>query len=437
MLSSALPKRAFILGMSRSGISTAEFLLNHGTKVYGWDDAKTPENISLSNSNNFIFCNEINWETLDCLIVSPGITHRHPVPHPLIAKALHHNIPIRSDIDLFCQLFPNFRKIGITGTNGKSTTCALITHALSQNHIPVIMAGNIGIPVFSTVQKSIDPETIYVLELSSYQLCFSNALSLEIAALTNISSHHLERHGTIEEYIQEKLKIFKNASHRLIGGDNPLSQTLIRQCIKFYPSMLCVDSLDTRSHVLYEKHFQQNIQMAQAILSLLKIKNLKISWSNFKGLPHRQEVLSRLKNITYVNDSKATNPESALEALRVFSKHSAVYWIAGGVLQKDSLSVLKMAQSLVKKVFLIGDSAPHFYEFLSSHDIPCVISHTLEKALQNANSEAKKALAEAKCCEATILFSPACASFDQFRDFEHRGETFRQYIQSLSSQGIA
>lgn len=436
-----------ILGLARSGISALRYLVKQGKTVYVSDD--NPERIAEACAEGgIVWTDEHKFENLTALIQSPGI----PLTHPIAIAAHQHGVNIIGDIDLFRQAYPSARIVGITGTNGKSTTATLIGHILNECGVPVAVGGNVGIPAMSLPELS--DKGVYVLELSSYQLDLSKCLGVTIAAWTNITPDHLERHKTMEDYIYAKSKIFAgkttpplsvmatddkysrdvfdrmNAAHpgyfTQVSVIGPLSQGIF-----VFDGML-IDSTGndrinlgdiSRLEHLKGIHNYQNIAIAYTVCKKLGVepRDIMAAIQTFTGLAHRQEYVATIQDVTFVNDSKATNAVSAAQALKTYEK---IYWIVGGLAKSDGINSLLPLLSNVKKAYLIGEAADDFAITLSGM-IPYEVCGDIITAVQKAYTDAKLDT------KSTVLLAPACASFDQFKDFEHRGDVFKEIVKQI------
>lgn len=392
-----MKKTFFILGLGRSGWETASFLDQEKIDFCVWDDAVDLQNKALARGWRV----SSQWVKGGCLVCSPGI-----VDHPILQEAKKEGARILNDIQLFFDFFPETQAIGVTGTVGKSTTCRLLEHALHQQGVQSIVAGNIGNAIFSTVLCPKKPSpSLYILELSSYQLEHISYVPLQGALLLNLSAHHLERHHTMDDYFNIKKRIFAHAKNRLITKD---LHHLVPDALSFEP---CDDVLEFNKNAC--------IQMLEA----LKFSSCPSLFKDFKSLPHRQEWIHKQK-IRYCNDSKATSPQAVQMALKMCRKmNMSLFWIAGGVDQHDDLSILKDHVQGIEKAFLIGQAAPRYSAFLHQEKIAFQQHPSLEEAFYAAQKEALK-----RDQEAIILFSPGCASFDQFKNFESRGEAFKALV---------
>lgn len=418
-----------VLGYERSGRESEKHLLSLGHTVLVHDDHqnKTPN---------------IHWEEIIGVIQSPGISPLHPVS----LTAQKNNIPIYTDIDLLQKRNPQAKYIGITGTNGKSTTTALIGHILKEAGLKVGVGGNIGIPALAL--ESLDEKGWYVLELSSYQLELSHILFLDIAVWTNISPDHLERHKTIENYIKAKERIFTKAKWACIAIDDTFSKQVSDQLPVFHETItsethnpsadIYVDSeglmhykeLTFNCHTLQNlkgRHNWQNVALAFAATNhiLNSPQNIWEYIRTFPGLPHRQQLVAQIESVEFINDSKATNANACEKSLKTYLGKN-IFWILGGVAKTDGIDSLSPYFPHIEKAYLIGEAQDRFASTLKDY-IPYEKSFTLEKAVAQAYIDAK----EKK--DSVVLLSPACASFDQFRDYEDRGETFINLVKKVNA----
>lgn len=440
-------KKFAFLGMGLTGLSTALALKKQGIQVVVWDDNEKERLQAAQKGLDVTPLTYQRLQTIDLLIVSPGIPLFYPKPHPIIELARSLNLSISGDLDLFYKLYNKATFIGITGTNGKSTTTALLTHILKQAKQNVISGGNIGIPVFDLSPCTKD--LICVLEVSSYQLDSNPFIHFDLSILLNITPDHLDRHGNFDNYVASKKKILKpRHAHfkAIIGQEDPTCKRIYRQlkndiniiplCPKnsqtFYyldHSFLCENNqiITDLSHHLYLKgtHNWQNIFAAYIAARQFNIPSEEIIKHifSFKGLEHRQELILNYKNITFINDSKATNVTATLKAL---SAYKNIYWIVGGRLkQDDDYDGFTLYLSHIQKAYLIGESSD-FFAALFSNKLPYKKTYLLEKAISQAYNDASQSSKPA-----IILLSPACASWDQFKNFEERGHFFRQFIHTL------
>lgn len=438
------PQQTFlILGMGKSGTATASWLKEQGFRVITYDDIKLDSNLYL--------LDHLPWHEITAVIQSPGIACQFPKPHPIIALAKRNSIPILTDINLLQLSNPYARFVGVTGTNGKSTTTALIGHILQKNDYECVTGGNIGVPALSLPKLS--SKGIYVLELSSFQLEISEPLNFDVAAWLNITPDHLERHNTLENYIKVKEKIFLNAHHAVINLDDSYSQE-VRQRLQNreipYVSVSCCHTADVqvRAGILYHnrqeildlsclemlkgKHNHQNVATAYAVCKTLNVNDDKIvkGLETFQGLEHRQEIIANHQNILFVNDSKGTNAEATAFALKAYQDYP-LYWIIGGQPKTGGIHRLKEYFSYVHHVFIIGEAQRDFEATVKGHIsyILCDdLTHAFHEAIDLVQQDQLKNSFDRPC---VILLSPACASLDQFESFEHRGDVFRGLVKDF------
>jgi UDP-N-acetylmuramoylalanine--D-glutamate ligase len=439
----------YLLGLGKSGISAAVTLRHSGAKITAWDDkaenrAKGADlGITLESPD----C--VNWKEKTALVLSPGIPHTFPEPHPVAKAAKDHHIPILCDVEFLFRAQKMSQMVGITGTNGKSTTTALIAHILKTAHLKVQEGGNLGIPALDLAP--LDGQGIYVIELSSYQLERIETPALDAAIFLNLSKNHLERHGGMEGYAIAKKKIFqllKPQGMGIIGVDSPVMQEIYREIksphtipisgfqevegIYCYKGILMdrtrkiMDISDIPT--LRGSHNHQNIAAAYAAITSLTDLDTKVICEGIRtypGLAHRQELAGRVGHTLFINDSKATTLEAALKSI---GQYKNIFWIVGGQAKEgwEDVSSLLPYLSHIQKVFLIGDSAKGYEKVLSPH-LSCVQSGTIENAVKLASEEAQKFSGEA-----VVLLAPACASWDQFTSFEHRGDVFKALVQKLN-----
>lgn len=455
-LSTLQGKKIAILGLGRSGKATAHACVAAGATPLCWDDHEAARAHAMTEGFSLTNLNTADWSHIDGLVLSPGIPHSYPAPHPLVTRACAQGLSPMSDLNCFFETHPRVPVIGVTGTNGKSTTSALITHLLKEAKQSVALGGNIGIPVLALPPLG---QGFYSLELSSYQLELTPSLDLDVALLLNFSPDHLEHHGGMGGYIAAKRRIFQNRSKPLkaiIGVDDPFSVALFQELNSHVSGTLIPISAHhvlergvcVRNGVLEDRiegptdqpfftidlrgiqtlrgiHNHQNAAASYAALRVLGFSPEIIAqgFSSFPGLAHRQEWIGTFQGITYINDSKATNAEATRTALEAY-KGTTLYCILGGRPKEGGLSALQPLLSHVRHAFLIGEAAQEFGLFCTLSHVPFTLSHTLSQALTMATASALKE----KKSHPVILFSPACASFDQFHHFEERGDAFRNWV---------
>jgi UDP-N-acetylmuramoylalanine--D-glutamate ligase len=445
-------KRVAVLGLGRSGLSTARALIAGGAAVCAWDDsaerraAAEAENIPIVALKNDV------WNAMDALVLSPGIPHTHPKPHPLVGLARAAGVKIIGDIELLKRAVPDSKFIGITGTNGKSTTTALIGHILKSADRPVQTGGNLGRPALDLDPLNSDEH--YVLELSSFQLELTPSGGFDIAILLNISPDHLDRHGGMDGYIAAKRKIFTNCmGTAIVGVDDPAAAAICTELRDagaatviavsgmtpvpggvYVEDGLLIDDIGGNRVEIAEigdvitlpgSHNAQNAAAAYAAAQAAGVERDSIvaGLRSYPGLAHRQQLVAVIDGARYVNDSKATNPEAAARAL---SCYSGIYWIAGGRAKEGGLDSIAPYLSRIRHAFLIGEAAAPFAANLGD-SVDVRMSGTLETATRDAHA----LIREEALDEAVLLLSPACASYDQYPNFESRGHDFERCVKGL------
>ncbi|WP_347268272.1 UDP-N-acetylmuramoyl-L-alanine--D-glutamate ligase [Paracoccus sp. (in: a-proteobacteria)] len=451
-----------VLGLGRSGRATAAALAAGGARVVVWDDgADTREQAAADGMAVLDLTREANWDGISALITSPGIPHLYPVPHPVIAMAYALGVPVDNDIGLFFRSFASRdwdqfdttpRVIAITGSNGKSTTTALIHHILREAGRPTQIGGNIGTGVLS-LDPAHDGEVV-VLELSSYQTDLARALTPDVAVFTNLSPDHLDRHGGPGGYFAAKRRLFAEGGpdRAVIGVDEPEGRYLAGQLsmsplddrvirissgqklerfgwsvfarkgfLSEYRKSRQVASIDLRAvKGLPGEHNHQNAAAAYAACRAIGLapREIERAFHSFQGLPHRSQRVAEIGGVAWVNDSKATNVDAAAKALLAFQR---IRWIAGGLGKEGGIAALQPHLGHVVKAYLIGHSARDFA--LQIGQTPCEIADTMEQAVARAAAEAQPG--------ETVLLAPAAASFDQYPNFEKRGEHFTALVRAL------
>jgi UDP-N-acetylmuramoylalanine--D-glutamate ligase len=438
-------QKIVVLGLGRSGLSVSQSLLKAGAHVLAWDDQEKARKIAYDQGIPLANLDVLEWKDIDQLVLSPGIPHRYPAPHPLISKALSVGLHPISDLEVLYHSQPHARYIGITGSNGKSTTTSLIGHILKKSGNLVEVGGNIGIPAMDL--NPLGKDGIYVLEVSSYQLEISPTLHFNLSILLNITPDHLERHGGMNGYIEAKKLIYKNATPQ----DTLVISVDDEHCLKIYEALrasgqtrllpisvnkILSDGIYVNDGILYEnssplldlkqfenlrgQHNWQNIAAAYGALRSMGLGPDTISHgiASFPGLAHRQQVVAHHKNVQFINDSKATNAEAVAKVFEAY-QDVPIYWLLGGRPKAGGITTLKPHFSKIKHAFLLGEATPTFLPTLEGI-IPYTLCNTLEEAVKQASSLAFSDEEE----RVIVLLAPACASFDQFTDFEARGEAF-------------
>jgi UDP-N-acetylmuramoylalanine--D-glutamate ligase len=446
-------KRYAVLGLARSGLATVRALVASGADVTAWDSKEEARDSALeehrrsreagSRLDGVAPLSEsgprrregdgslaiadpltIDLAGFDGIIVSPGVPiNRHPIADA--AHAAH--VPLLGDIELFAQAragLPQHKVVGITGTNGKSTTTALIHHILSSAGIPAMLGGNIGLPILG--QEPLPQGGVYVLELSSYQIDLTHGLDCDVAILTNITPDHLDRYIDFADYASAKERLF-TMQHvdkvAVIACDDDPSRMIASRINHRLHRVHAANVMDqTRWPSLQGPHNAQNVACAIATCTALGLDEAQIEagLASYPGLAHRMERIRELEGVLWVNDSKATNATSSAPALAAYP---VVHWILGGQAKTDDLDACAPHFGHVKAAYVIGEAADLFERLLSPH-MAVTNAATLDAAVAAARAAAHAG--------ETVLLSPACASFDQFRDFEARGDAFRALVEKLA-----
>jgi UDP-N-acetylmuramoylalanine--D-glutamate ligase len=442
-----------VLGLARTGFAAAAALRAGGARVHAWDDAAQRREAAAAEGIPIAEPAGIDWRRMAALVMSPGIPHTHPKPHPAAAAARKAKVPLVGDIELLVRSAPAARYVAVTGTNGKSTTTALIGHILKESGREVAVGGNLGTPVLSFAPLGKDG--IYVLEMSSYQLELTRSLACEVAVLLNVTPDHLERHGGMAGYIAAKERIFANqrpTQAAVVGMDDEICRGIAgklrketRQAVVpisgeraveggvYVADGVMADASGARATRVMDmrkasrlpgRHNWQNAAAAFAAARRVGIpaEAAAAGIESFPGLAHRQELIATIEGVRYVNDSKATNAEATARALVCYD---AIYWIAGGVPKAGGIEPLRPLFPRIRRAFLIGEAAESFARTLGD-SVPHTRSGDLAKAVAEACTAARAG------DSAVVLLSPACASFDQFANFEARGEAFRALVLDLA-----
>jgi UDP-N-acetylmuramoylalanine--D-glutamate ligase len=462
-----IPVRAYegkdvgVFGLGRTGISVAKALMAGGARVYAWDDNEASRNAAAAAGVPLVDLNRRDWQTFAALVLSPGIPYRFPEPHRIVRMAQLVGVPVIGDMELFARAvadlapFDRPKIVGITGTNGKSTTTALIGHILRQAGKDVRVGGNIGVSVLDL--EKLHGGAIYVLELSSYQLDLVETLKCDVAVLLNITPDHLNRHGGMDGYVEAKKRIFRNQGPddwSVVGVDEFRTQVICTKLaaegarhvipvsaemglgrgISVLDGLLC-DSMMGRggtptsirsAKALPGRHNHQNAAAAYAACRALGLdpRDILAGIMSFGGLPHRLEQVGEVNGVRFINDSKATNAQATEQALRAYPN---AFWIVGGRPKEEGIDDLQPYFPQIRKAYLIGESSEAFGRVMDGklkHEKCKTIDVAVEAAYRDAAASGDPA--------PVILFSPACASFDQFKDFEQRGEAFRQVATAIA-----
>ena len=431
-------KRYLVLGLARSGMAVAESLLASGADVTAWDRRSEPRE-ALAGRATIADPLEIDLVGFDAIIVSPGVPLN---THPLTEKARAAGVPIIGDIELFALArseLPAHRVIGITGTNGKSTATALVHHLLTNVGVKTRMGGNIGLPILG--EEPLEEGGVYVLELSSYQIDLTRSLACEAAALINITPDHLDRYDGFAAYAFSKgrLLAMQGSGQFAVFGcaDAPTNAVQQAEAARRAPGRaVCVDTHGWSQHQpdwpsLQGPHNLQNAAIAAALVQEMGLSREQVlqGLATFPGLPHRMERVVTSKGILFINDSKATNPASAAPALAAFPPvggRARIHWICGGLAKEDNLDECAPHFGNVVRAYTIGEAGAMFAEILNPH-MPVERCELMAEAMRRAMKNAQDG--------DVVMLSPACASFDQFRDYEVRGDTFRELVLEMGCDG--
>jgi UDP-N-acetylmuramoylalanine--D-glutamate ligase len=416
-----------LLGLARSGLAAARSLHAGGAQVLAWDQNEAARD-SAAGLATIADPLEADLAGYDGIVVSPGVPVNR---HPIADKARDSGVPLIGDIELFAMARPSLpahRVIGITGTNGKSTTTALVHHLLKSAAMPVRMAGNIGLPILS--QAPLAAGGVYVLELSSYQIDLTHSLACDAATLINLSPDHLDRYDGYEGYVASKARLFDMQTpkqHSIFGDGDADTKRIYEEVLAKRGSKVVhlakADDVQGQPDwpSLQGPHNLQNVAVAIGLVEALGIKESqwRPALRTFKGLAHRMEVVAEKNGILFVNDSKATNPASTAPALAAYPR---VHWIVGGLPKGEDLNECAPNFGHVVKAYTIGEAGPLFAKLLEPH-IPVERCEMMGSAVHSAFSQAQPG--------DVVLLSPACASFDQFKDFEARGDAFKAIVEAL------
>jgi UDP-N-acetylmuramoylalanine--D-glutamate ligase len=432
-----------VLGLGKSGLNASRALAASGAQVWAWDDDEAKR--SAVPTTDLYAC---DWSQPSALVISPGIPHRFPKPHPIAAKAEAAGCPIIGEVELLFRAQPRARYVGITGTNGKSTTTALTGHLLKRAGRKVEIGANLGTPALAL--SPLDTEGVYVLEMSSYQLELAPSARFHAGVLLNITPDHLDRHGGITGYVRAKERIFQHQRSddwAVIGIDDDPCRAIYRRLGGRHIAALAVGhaaagAITVRERILRDEagrevldlgrapalpgaHNWQNAAAAFAVARALGIPESEIvsGIETYPGLAHRQELIAEHEGIRFINDSKATNADATAKALACYER---IYWILGGRAKETGLDGLEPYYPRIRTAYLVGEAASDFERCLRAHGVATCLCGTLERAVKAAAADARSEPS------AVVLLSPACASFDQFANFEERGERFRTLVEDLA-----
>jgi UDP-N-acetylmuramoylalanine--D-glutamate ligase len=450
-------KKVALFGLGGSGLASASALLVGGADVVAWDDSADSVAKAASAGIPSGDLRQIDWSRISALVLAPGVPLTHPEPHWTVVLARAAGVEVIGDIELFCRerrsRAPKAPFVAITGTNGKSTTTALVAHLLRSAGREPEMGGNIGTAILSLAPP--DAARTHVIECSSYQIDLAPSLDPSVGILLNVTEDHLDRHGTLAHYAEVKERLVAGvqengmavigvddpwcaaAADRVERGGKPLTRVSVRGVLGdglYVESENIMQAANGAAHVIARiggigslrgVHNAQNAACAAgAALALgLSAQAIQQGLVSFPGLSHRMEEVGRKARVLFVNDSKATNADSAAQALACFSD---IFWIAGGRAKTGGIASLDRFFTRIRKAYLIGEAASDFAAELRGK-VPHVVAGTLERAVELAAADAEAS----QMAEPVVLLSPACASFDQYRNFEVRGDKFRELVRAL------
>jgi UDP-N-acetylmuramoylalanine--D-glutamate ligase len=450
-------ERYAVLGLGASGMTAARALLASGARVVAWDDASAKRDAALGAGIPVANLAEADFTGIKALVMSPGIPHSFPKPHPVAARAKAASRPLICDVELLLRAQIAARFIGVTGTNGKSTVTALLGHILTEAGLAPEVGGNLGPAALGLAALGAGGH--YVIELSSYQLELIHTRAFTVGVLLNITPDHLDRHGGMDGYIAAKRRMFaavKSGGTAVVGLDDEPSRAIAAELAAegrlkvvgisanrtvgggvYALGGRLVDDTDGRAERILDLgeaialpgvHNAQNAAAAFAAARAIGIDAARIAKAiaSYPGLAHRQERVATVDDILFINDSKATNGDATAKALACYD---TIYWIAGGLPKEGGINGLDRFWPRIRHAFLIGQAADDFAATLKGQ-VPTTMSGTLDAATRAAFA---LALAERKN-GAVVLLSPACASFDQFANFEARGEAFKTLVGEIARE---
>jgi UDP-N-acetylmuramoylalanine--D-glutamate ligase len=450
-------RKVAVFGLGASGLATAGALFAAGADVVGWDDSADKVEHAASAGIPTADLRHVDWSKIAALVLTPGVPLTHPAPHWSVGLARAAAVEVIGDVELFCRErrrhSPQAPFVAITGTNGKSTTTALVAHLLAQAGREVEIGGNIGTPILSLEP----PRTgrVHVVECSSYQIDLAPSLDPSVGILLNVTEDHLDRHGTLENYARVKERLVagvQDTGTAIIGVDDGWCRAAADRVERAGRRVVRVSVRQPLAYGLYVEserilqatggtareiahlggigslrgvHNAQNAACAAAAALALKLEPpaIQAGLRSFPGLAHRMQEVGRKGRVLFVNDSKATNAEAAARALACFSD---IFWIAGGRPKTGGIASLSGFFPRIRKAYLIGEAAAEFAATLSGQ-VAHEVTGTLDRAVEAAARDAQAS----GLAEPVVLLSPACASFDQYPNFEVRGEVFRKLVHGL------
>lgn len=448
-------KRVAVFGLGASGLAASRALIAGGARVLAWDDSEAGRAAAARDHIPLGDLDEADWSAFEALVLAPGVPLTHPEPHWSVQRAQAYGVEVIGDVELFFReraaIAPDAPFVAITGTNGKSTTTALIAHVLQSAGRDVQVGGNLGTPILA-----LDPpraDRFHVIEMSSYQIDLTPSLAPTVGVMLNVTPDHLDRHGTMQHYAFVKSRVPGRARFPVIGIDDDYGREMARNLAATGKGVIRLSTKDMpvqgylagETHLyrvageeaeevvdlagigsLRGTHNAQNAMAAVAACTMLGLddEDIRRGLRSFPGLAHRMEEVAHKGGVLFVNDSKATNADSAAKALGSFE---AIYWIAGGKPKEGGIASLAGFFPRIRKAYLIGEAAADFAATLQGK-VAFEIVETLERAVPRAAEDAAD-----EGGEAVVLLSPACASFDQFRNFEVRGDRFRELARAAAS----
>ena len=449
-----------LFGLGGSGLSTARALMAGGAHVSAWDDGEASRQRAFAQGVPLEDLTLADWSRFAALILAPGVPLTHPVPHWTVQKAKAAGVEIIGDVELFCRerarMAPDAPFVAITGSNGKSTTTALIAHMLQQAGQDVQLGGNIGTPILD-----LEPPArgrVHVIECSSFQIDLTPSLAPSVGVLLNVTPDHIDRHGTVEHYAAVKERLVTGADHVVMGVDDDHCRAMFRRILAAGKPVTPISQ--SQSDLLACTYYAQQVlhrvvalgagrRLVEPLASLVDAKALRgvhngqnaaaafsaCEWlgldhgaicaglASYPGLPHRMEEIARLGSTLFINDSKATNADAAEKALLSYND---IFWIIGGKSKEGGIESLRPLFSRVRKAYLIGAASDEFAATLGDS-----VAHERCGALDVALDRAAQDALACDAREPVVLLSPACASYDQFANFEMRGNAFRDLVCAL------
>ncbi len=449
-----------VFGLARSGLAAVRALKAGGARAVAWDDKEALRESAAGKGADVSAWRDWPWETLAALVLSPGVPFTHPKPHDIVARAKQAGVAVVGDVELFArEIGTGAPLIAVTGTNGKSTTTALIGHILAAAGFDAQVGGNIGKPALELSPPR--AKTVYVLEISSYQIDLSPGLTPDVAVLSNITPDHIDRHGSMDGYVSVKTRLLQQTAKsglNVVGVDDPHGAAIFTRltsnggpsCVPVSVGKVLGRGVFVLDGVLYDAQSERaakvmDLRSAEHLPGAHNWQNAALAYAaakpyakdarviasavaDFPGLAHRIEDVGRIGKVRFVNDSKATNADAAERALACFAD---IFWIAGGRPKEGGIASLAAHFPRIRKAYLIGEAANAFAAALEGK-VAYEMSGTLENALAAAADDAAQSQASAP----VVLLSPACASFDQFRDFEQRGDAFRALVAKRAAQPV-